>query len=221
MSKRRKHKTTLTPQHIEEARQRHGGTNTRERYSDDDFISKMLVKWTFRELLSTSKILLVIINRRLPPTSVPTTTPGPLRALLCYSHPCEYVETLFAEQTMILCDDVHISFRHYYNMVYREATKAITTIDDVLRRAHLVMLLRACFLIALVYDSRVRRFVFGKHDIHYEHLATHPPPIKKSRDYTEGIRASIDDFLNNVISINIMVESAVELWCERFMFRLI
>lgn len=218
MSKRRKQKT-LPPRLIEEARQRHR-INTRERYSDDDFISKMLVKWTFRELLATSKLLLVILNRRLSPTSVPATMPEPLRRLLCYSHPCEYVETLFAEQTMILCDDVYISFRRYFTMVYREASEAIETIDTV-RHAHLVLLLRACFLIALVYDPRIRRFVFSKHDIHYEHLETHPPSIKKSRDYVESIRASIDAFLNNTLSIDTMVEHAVESWCDKYMFRLI
>lgn len=224
--KRRTKKVLKTQQHIEEAvacqKQHQQSETRRERYSDDDFVSKMLIKWPFHELLETSKLLLILINRRLSPTAVPTTIPPPLHALLCYKYPCEYVETLFGEQTMILCDDVYVSFRHYYNMVYREAKKAAS--GDALspeHKTHLVLLLRACFLIALVYDARVRRFVFAKHDIHYMHLETHPPSVPKTREFIGHIRTSIDAFLGETMPIDTMVECAITMWCEKYMFRLI
>lgn len=202
-------------------RQRHqkrtlwGGCNE---YVDDDLVSRILVKWPFTELLAHSRLFVLLLNRRIP---MPLQSPLPdhVSSLVYFRHPSEYYETLFADYTNVMCTTSQsLSFRAYYTLVYKEAT----TMATVEERAYHVARLRACFMVALTYEPRIRRFVFSNHDIHYEHLHTHPPPLQKTAHFIERVRDGVDAFLSSNVDYEAETFSATvsSLWLMEYMFLL-
>jgi len=226
---------TLLPTQVNELRQRQQEENEASRkrwrqrhqkrsqwgkneYVDDDFVSRMLVKWTRGQLIQYTKILLLLINRR---TEQPVVTNGGggglskrLNSLIHYRYPSEYYETLFADFTLL--DEGRLSFRAHYNRVYREAVAD----ESQENRLYHVAQLRTCFLVALTYDARVRRFVFSKHDIHYEYMQTHPPPLRKTTHYIERMRPLVDQFLEQNTDATTVSDQACAVWISCYMFLL-
>lgn len=202
-------------------RQRHqkrslwGGCNE---FVDDDLVSRILIKWPFAQLLKHSRLFVLLLNRRLP---LDTASPLPehVSSLVYFRHPSEYYETLFADYTKVTCTAQTLSFRAYYTLVYREATLAAAETTD---HAYHTARLRACFLVALTYEPRIRRFVFSNHDIHYEHLHTHPPPPQKTGHFIERLRPSVDEFLSSNVDheAETFATDASSLWLTEYMFLL-
>jgi hypothetical protein len=81
----------------------------------------------------------------------------------------------------------------------------------------LVTLLRACFLISLAYDERVRCFVMAQHDVH-RRLHTHPPQPVKLEAYMLSLRPLVDVALARQISLHMLCEMAIAEWSSRFMY---
>jgi hypothetical protein len=220
----------------EEARRRRRQRHQKRRewgkneYVDDCFVSKLLIKWNFSQLVQYSRLLLLLINRRLikGDDDEDSHLPQPVNALVYLRYPSEYADTLFGDYTIIRCGDEnhHMSFRAYYTLVYKEALAlsrqhAQFREDDYeVKRRHSRQLLRACFLIALLYDARVRRFVFSKHDIHYQYLKTHPPPLDKTRRFLSEIQPLVNATLGCALPLEEMCECSVKLWLTKYMFKL-
>lgn len=211
-----------------------------------DFVSMILVRWSLTELLRYTKVLLAIVNRNKVPSQRPASGPanGILESLMYVSYPSEYGETLFAEHAMIEYEDgsmigvgeelvatfgdvdsdevtqtvYHkIPFRQYYNLVYNEAKRACIATLDKTQRRHYITLLSGCFLIALMYDPRIRRFVLKKHDIHYKKMQTTPSSVPKVMQFLATVQPAIDDFLARRIAIDVMCDFCIEEWCRSHM----
>jgi hypothetical protein len=84
---------------------------------------------------------------------------------------------------------------------------------------HYVTMMRACILVALLYDTRVQRFIMTPHNIHYNVMQCQPPNRTKANMFMERVRGYIDDFLRRVIGIREMCFYCVEVWAEDFMLR--
>lgn len=203
-------------------RQRHqkrslwGGCNE---YVDDDLVSRILVKWPFAQLLKHTRLFVLLLNRRLP-RPLESRLPEHVSSLVYFRHPSEYYETLFADYTKIKCTSQTLSFRAYYTLVYKEAmVTGATTVEE---RAYHVARLRACFIVALTYEPRIRRFVFSNHDIHYEHLHTHPPPPQKTAHFIERLQPSVDAFLSSNVDYQteVFATDVSSLWLMEYMFLL-
>lgn len=230
----------LSSAHVNDVRQKHAAESEASRkrwrqrhqkrsqwgrndYVDDDMVSRMLVKWPFAQLVQHSKLLVLLINRRsaMPTTTSTTELPGHVASLVYYKHPSEYYETLFADYTSVQYADYQtISFRAYYTHIYREASRMVEGTDE--DRVYHTARLRACFMVALTYDARVRRFVFSNHDIHYEHMHTHPPPMAKTAQFIESLRPAVDYFLASNVDTQAeaLADEAFSTWLTHYMFLL-
>ncbi len=192
-------------------------------YVDDDLVSRLLVKWPFALLVQYSKLIVILLNRRTakPPHCA---LPGRVASLVHYKYPSEYYETLFADYTHVLYGNQRIPFRSYYTQVYREALATVhsTSDEDLAMRPFHVARLRACFVAALAYDMRIRRFVLSNHDIHYEYMGTHAPPLSKTLHFIQALRPSIDHFLTTAVDVEAtaLANEAFTLWLDHYMFLL-
>jgi len=193
-------------------------------YNDDDFVSSMLIKWPFAQLLQYSELLVLLINRRTlaPPLNL---LPPAVSSLIYYKYPCEYRNTLFASYTYIRREEAYApSFCAYYTEIYKEALEHSTHVDALkycpwLTKHHCAML-KACFMVALTYDARIRHFVFARHDIHYNHMKTHPPTITRTAPFITAMQPVVNQFLQAEIDPKELSTRATDLWLEEYMFRL-
>lgn len=195
----------------------------------NDFVSMMLLQWPLKLLVNHTKLLLAIINRnRYPSANSPPLKHATLNELVYFSYPSEYAETLFADYTIIEygasenSPPTQQSFRNYYNTIYREAKHALEERSDKMdhnERKHYITLLTACFIVSLMYDMRVRRFVFTKHDFHYKKMGTVPSSSSKVNDFLKTVKQCIDDFLCRRIEIDVLYGYCVDVWTESYMFR--
>lgn len=106
--------------------------------------------------------------------------------------------------------------------MYKEAVDALKQpmpISAEQRRYH-VARLRACFMIGLTYDARIRRFVFSKHDIHYEYMKTHPPPLKKTNHFITRMQPLVDQFVQQLVDGETLADQACAIWISDYMFLL-
>lgn len=189
-------------------------------YADDDFVSQFLVKWRFSEILEYSKLLILILNRRnLLPSSLLETLSSSTQTLAFYKYHSEYYDTLFATYTHLFREDRVLNFCTYYTEIYKEA------LDHASHQASLKQLtgyhcsmLKACFLVSLTYDARIRRFVFSRHDIHYHHMHTSPPSIAKTSHFIEAIQSLVDQFISAQIGAHELSTYAINLWLSDYMF---
>lgn len=250
-SQRRK-LNTLSSTHFNELRQRQIAEQTAARkrrqrpshkrsqwgnneYVDDDFVSRLLVKWTLAQLIQYTKLLVLLINRHTHKPSNSSALPQRVSSLVHYKYASEYYETLFADYTLMAYNRVAASewdieeeeeealnemvpFRVYYTRVYREARDALAQ-SSWLKQRH-VLRLRACFMVALTYDARVRRFVFSKHDIHYEYMETHPPPFRKAAHFIERLQPLVNKFIRGEITAEALSHEAGFVWLTFYMFLL-
>ena len=115
-----------------------------------------------------------------------------------------------------------MSFRAYYTMVYRTAVENQAQYNDAEpfnRRAHVISLLRACFVIALVYDRRIERFLMAQHSIHLDYTQTKPPDRAQALRFLEVVRPVVDAYLfdGGIEVPTQMIEIAIKLWVETCM----
>jgi len=240
-SKDSRKRYALSSAHVNDVRQKHAADSEASRkrwrqrhqkrsqwgrndYVDDDLVSRMLIKWPFAQLVQHSKLLVLLINRRsaMPTAATTTVLPTHVASLVYYKYPSEYYETLFADYTNVQYADYQtISFRAYYTHVYKEAAKMVVDGTDEDRAYHTARL-RACFMVALTYDARIRRFVFSNHDIHYEHMHTHPPPMVKTTHFIGCMRPAVDHFLTSNVDVQAetLAGEAFSTWLSQYMFLL-
>lgn len=209
-------------------------SRSNSRVVQTDFITTMLVRLTFLDIIRYTKLLLIIINRtRFEPTSpnILTTTTTTTNATennnirLYIKHHCEYYDSAFSEYAMLdylgESDVMRLSFRDYYNLMYKNAKQySMRKSDNQTRegRISLAIKLKACFIIALTHDIRIKRFVFARHDIHFHYLNTTPTSTKKGLQFIEECKIVVNRVFHNDLSLIDMYHHCVELWEESYRF---
>jgi hypothetical protein len=162
----------------------------------DCALTMVLVKWTVTELTQFTRLVVAVMNRR---------------ADLAFE------ETRFADQTEVQADnDRVISFRRFYAEVLEGAMEpsppeeAPHVTEE--RRTHYRTVLRACFVIALVCDVRVRRFVMAHHDVHFLSMLYTAPNREETNNFIDQMQECVAAFLARQISLADVASSAVDLW---------
>lgn len=150
-----------------------------------DIISAVLARWTLKELLRCCKVLLLLINNT-------------------GTHHCDYYQCFFVKYKYI--QDLTVA--DYFAKSYKEARAALATNE---RHSHLVKL-RACFIILMTFDSRVKRFVFSNHDIHFRCLSVVPANVKQSSRVIEKWKDPVKQVIDNIIEPEEMYNYCIKIW---------
>jgi hypothetical protein len=185
----------------------------------DDFLTMMLIKASFYKLLVVTRILIQLINYHdvVDECHVPS----------LHQH-ISYTESLFSDYTPIHVvegdSERYYSFKLYYNMILEQCiTHWQSRSEEELyheKSKHMKMLLRSCFIIALAYDVRVRRFVMAITEVHLVNIKTRPPPTLLCTQFMDECRNSfIRPFLSNEIDIIQMVQSCIDLWINEYVIQ--
>jgi hypothetical protein len=145
--------------------------------------------------------------------------------VLNHRDPLDFAASLFADTASIECGEGReLSFRLYCQEVCESASLFIgtttTTVapaseetpDSIEGQQHYIKLLRACFLLGLLYDSRIQQLVMGRHAINYECVRCRPPGRLKTNAFLGAIRPDCDAFLARELSLPLMCERALERW---------
>jgi hypothetical protein len=165
----------------------------------DDVLTLVLQKWSLAQLLHYMAQYVVRVLQ----------------------HRDDFEECRFADDTLLECGEAHdppeVSFAQYCALVCQSAERDAGV---VAAHDHYVMALRACFLLALVYDTRVRQFVMGRHHINYALLHCRPPGRLKTNAYVEAVLPALDAFLERRIPLAHAYEQCMQLWhSEQFTLR--
>ena len=170
----------------------------------DDALTLVLQKWSFTELLDYMQRYVV-------------------RVMQHRSDPLEFNEARFAEDTLMECgDEREVSFVCYCDEVCCSARHFVAASECQAEAGiqYYVTMLRACFLIALVHDTRVQQFVMGRHHINFSVLRCRPPGRLKVNAYIAAIKPHIDDCLCRRTPLFYMYECAMQVWhSEQFAMR--
>lgn len=205
----------MTVDEIEEIKKKRLEEKEKKRIDEEkksfDFITMILLKWSFDDIVNITKWIIIILNR------------GSINEKEL-KYPSEYEETLFSNHTSIILSEFNeesnsyyekkISFRLYYNMIYNDSYDyqqncAVQNIDLI---NHKKMLLKLCFLIAFSYDPRITRFVMTRHFMHINIFKTISPNSEKTKIFLKKARLHINYFLNNQNEIDDVVNKCIELW---------
>lgn len=160
--------------------------------SPEDFLTLFLIRWPLQCLLRVTRHLLRIVNR----TSAD-----------------DYTERFFANHTTIRVVreglPEHLSLRLYFNQVYEAALRA----DDASRQ-HLTALLRGCFVMLFVHDTRITRFVMADHSLHTRVFHSRPPSTAQAHEFMLYTTPLITAFCENdeACSILEMLHGATHHW---------
>ena len=176
----------------------------------EDFITAFLIKWSLRNLIKVTTLLLDVMNH-----------------VVDENH---YEESHFSNHTIIhVTESETHSFADYYRMVYQSAVEKTkgggAGDDDVVmdeeeeyRQTHIMKLLRACFVIGFLYDARIRRFVMAHHSIHTRYMLTRPPHVEKIKRFMCEATPVVDAFLfESRVNILEMIDQCVGMWLGRYM----
>jgi hypothetical protein len=195
--------------------------------NQSDFVTAMLARLTLTQLLRFTKLLLFLMNRVSFKSSTTTTTDKEDTDCLYHiQHNYEYNDTIFSEYAMLDYfgenDIIRMPFREYYNMIYQKSknySQQVPASEQTTEgRIHHARQLRACFLIALVHDRRIKRFVFSRHDIHYHYLRTTPTCSKKGLQFIEQCKQSVNRVFHNDLAILDMCDECVNIWDDEYRF---
>ena len=177
----------------------------------EDFMTMMLIKWSLVELAAVTDLLLDVAS---------------------VQDDNDHEEYAFSTRTRIRmpeCGDP--CFIDYYRLVYQSAMDKIATTQinnaaavpvpdtqDEYRQAHIMRLLRACFVIGFLYDTRIRRFVMAQHTIHTLYMRTRPPDPARICSYMREIEPCVNTFLaEDRYDILSMVDQCSTVWLSRYM----
>ncbi len=151
--------------------------------------------------------------------------PKPLSALIYLKYHSEYYDTLFASYTHFNTKDGRsVNFCAYYTEIYKEAVLHAAKPPEVLEqsvwltRYHCAML-KACFMVGITYEARIRRFVFTRHDIHYKYMKSHPPPVTSTSQFIREMQPFVNQFIEGSLGGEELAAYISDAWLSRYMFR--
>lgn len=163
----------------------------------DDLISLVLLKWQFSHLIQILQFMVNIMNHR---------------------EGCDMDELFFSDATEIQCDSLRtISFRCFCNELFVNASSAVAT-TNIEEKKFYRYHIRGCFLIALLYDPRIQRFIMTRHHIHTA-MQSAPPERIRTNHFMDRIRPLVDQFLRHEMDLESMTEKCRTMWTENHMFR--
>ena len=207
-----------------------------------DMISLFLIRWRLDELLKYSRFFMAIMNRddAASYSSEYSETLSIDHLVIAfndndtseeyYDEPdyCDdnngaNVEEMEKDETgtIIVVEKEPVryiySFRHYFQLVYNTALfHSEKEMSDQEKRLDLMLHLRGCFLIALLYDIRIRRFVLSRHSIHYNYMHSRPPDTPLTLDFLSRIEPMIGAFLKEMTTLAIVTEDCINLWIHEY-----
>jgi hypothetical protein len=164
----------------------------------EDLITLILIRWQFSRLVEWMALMNVLLNRR---------------------EGCDLEETYFSDSTEIDCGHRTVSFRCFCNELFTNVSRISSTTTDTSEKVYYTNLIRGCFLVALVYDLRVQRFVMTQHDFHSKTLRSVPPERHKTNHFIETVMPWINDFLKRSLSMDLMTTRCVFLWSTNYLFQ--
>lgn len=161
-----------------------------------DMISMMLVRWSWPVLLKASRCLVRLMQRR--------------------EHGRNFLldpeEAQWSQQTVLeWAPECECTLEECFAGALERGEREGRESEEV------IMLLRACFLLTLLYDGRVQAFVMGHHDVHTMLGSRAPTPGKANR-YMDTVKPLVDAAVQRHISLQTMVEWSVKEWDENFMY---
>jgi len=208
------------PEIIRQHKEKHSQSfNNRSKIvKHEDFITMYLVKWSLVSLIKVTNLLINIIDHQQEDDN----------------NIDNYNESFFSNNTPIkiiqendndmdmdmnIPNHIEISFKCYFKMIYNSAIEENKKNENEKnQKNHIINLLRACFLIAFIYDERIRRFVMTNHSIHFHYMSTRPPDIDIIRNYIDNSKEIINNFLyDNNITIIEMIEQCISIWVRSAM----
>lgn len=163
----------------------------------ENLISLILVQWSFTELLTWMRLMTTVMNRK---------------------ENCRLDEVIFSDSTEIDCgSNTTLTFRCYCNEVFRNAS-AVSPDAVMDEKLYYIHAMRGCFLIALLYDLRVQRFVMTDHSLHSDVLLSQRPVRQNANSYMDAVRPIVDTFLDKTLSLNDMTQQCIACWTTDYMF---
>lgn len=161
-----------------------------------DIITMILYRWPYANLVMVSHLFVLLLER----------PAGDYNQFILDSS-----ERQFAESVIIPLDDASLNYRAYYKSIYHYAQGNEFNDDIVLK-------LRACFIVGLVYDLRIRRFCLTNHGIH-DKIGSKPTPKEKTFEFIEKIESLASSFLDGTLSIEVMTYTAIQEWQSNVLFQ--
>lgn len=167
-----------------------------------DVLSMALVRWSFTQLVHFSRVVLAVLLHH--------------DALDCdaswASHQLE-VECISRGPQLFT--------RFYADLVENAAGAPLQSPgQECQRRDYYRGLLRACFLVALARDHRVRALVMARHNaLQRQGLPCVPTATHSGTAFLLEVEPHIAAFLTHQLSLRLVADQCVQCWRECYMFR--
>ena len=167
----------------------------------------VMVKWSLREVFYCFTLLMKIINQ-------------------CQ----DWEERRFLDETLIQCSsEREVSLCCFINEIYQNTSHFISQ-EPTQReqpepaqrepaQREFTQMLRGLFVLLLVYDSRIQRFILTNHKIHRFMLRSKPPGRTKANQFMDKIAPQVDEFLSLSQTLQSLSLSAQSLWTNHFMLQ--
>jgi hypothetical protein len=141
-----------------------------------------------------------------------------LQQVLSARDNCAWDETLWADCTLLDTGLSRVSFLTFFRSLVEGVSKP--PLENIQkqgeREEYEVMVMRACFLLALVYDQRAKRFFLTPHA--YHPTGSFPASSFKTLAFCHALLPATDDALACKISLAHLVEYSCSLWINEYMF---
>lgn len=160
-----------------------------------DIITMILYRWPYTNLIQISHLFIQILER----------PSGNYKHFILDSEECE-----FADNTLIPNHDTLLTYCQYYRTIYECANQE--EFND-----YRVLQLKACFIIGLVYDARIRRFCLTDHIIH-DKIGSKPTNSEKTFEFIKKIESLVSGFLDSNITLELMTFTTIDEWQTNFLF---
>lgn len=174
---------------------------------EDDLVTLVLVKWSLREIFYCFTLLIKIINQ------------------------CEdWEERRFLDETLIQCSiEREVSLCCFINEVYQNASHFISSREPASQeqepaqrsdaQREFIQMLRGLFVLLLVYDTKVQRFILTNHKIHRLMLRSKPPGRTKANQFIDKIVPQVNAFLSLTDSLQTLSSQSQSIWANDFMLQ--
>lgn len=169
-----------------------------KRVEMDDLVTLVLVKWNLVDIVYCIGLLMKLIQNRE-----------------------SLEESRFLDETLIRCsEEREISLCCYVNEIFHNASLYLSSSpkEEEIQKEFSLML-RGVFLLLLVYDQRVQRFIMTHHKIHTRMLRSKPPGRTKTNQFMDRIVPLLNEFLSLSLSLSNLSLQCQSIWSHEFMLQ--
>lgn len=166
----------------------------------DDLVTLVLVKWSIEDLVYCMGLLMKVVQKRE-----------------------SLEESRFLDETLIRCsEEREVSLCCYVNEIFHNASLFMASSPfeegEVIKK-EFIQMLRGVFLLLLVYDPRVQRFIMTHHKIHTRMLQSKPPGRTKTNQFMDRIVPLLDQFLSLTLTLTDLSLQCQFIWSQEFMLQ--